>query len=119
MNLKSLNPLNIFLPLDPAAASKRAEKLRQSGPGFSEQVVQMIGTFGTAFSRLFSSVVSAPIAVGEGVATGIHRGIDTIAYPFGRVGHIMNSTRRKLHGVLGQEWGPGWQGRVQAAVAGT
>lgn len=115
----SFNPLNIFRPLDPAAASKRAEKFRQSGPGFPEQVVQMIGTFGTAVSRLFSSVVSAPIAVGEGAATVVNRGIEMAAYPFGRVGHIMNSTRRKLHGVLGQEWGPGWQGRVKAAVAGT
>jgi hypothetical protein len=79
----------------------------------------MIGTFGTAFSRLLASIGSAPLAVGGGVADALHRGIETVAYPFGSVGKIMHSTRMKLKGVLGQEWGPGWHGRVNAALSGT
>jgi len=115
----SLNPLNLFRPQSPEAAAKRAEKLQQRGPGFTKQVAEMIGTFGTAFGRLLSSVGSAPLAVGEGAANLVHRGIETFAYPFGYVGKIMHSTRTKLYGVLGQEWGPGWSGRVQAAVKGS
>lgn len=114
-----LNPLNLFRPLDPAAASKRAEQLQQRGPGFTKQVAEMIGTFGTAFGRLFASVGSAPLAVGEGAANLVHKGIETFAYPFGYVGKIMNTTRTKLYGVLGQEWGPGWSGRVKTAVKGS
>lgn len=112
------NPLNIFQPQDPAAAAKRAESLKQGGPRFVGQVGEMLGTFGTAFSRLFSSIGSAPLAVGEGAANLLHKGVETVAYPFGWISKIMNGTRQKIHGLLGQEWGPGWSGRVKAIVKG-
>jgi len=113
------NPLNLFRPQDPAAAAKRAESLKQGGPRFALQVGEMIGTFGTAFGRLFSSVGSAPVAAVEGTANLLHKGVETVAYPFGWIGKIMNSTRQKIHGVLGQEWGPGWSGRVKTAMKGS
>ncbi|MDO8468583.1 MAG: hypothetical protein Q7S29_02390 [Candidatus Peribacter sp.] len=111
------NPLNLFRPIDPAAAAKRAETLKQGGPRFVGQVGEMIGTFGTAFSRLLASIGAVPPAVVGGTSTAIHRGIDVVGYPFGLVGKIMNSTQRKIYGLLGQEWGPGWSGRVKAAVS--
>ena len=113
------NPLNLFWPRTPQEAAARAEKLQQRGQAYTGQVAEMIGTFGTAFGRLLSSIGSAPFAGIGKTADVLRSGIETIAYPFGLVGQIMHGTRMKLNAVLGQEWGSGWQGRVKTALAGT